>query len=76
MLHTHMHARAHLLSLTLAQPFASVVRLAEIFTLDVMSLFRVDCAIGGANYYTSLFVTTIGLMLFVFAIMLDRMTRV
>ena len=37
---------------TIPEPFATVVRIASILTLDALAVFRMDCVVADTNYYT------------------------
>ena len=57
------------------EPFATVVRLSEIFTLDAFALFRFGCVAGGWNYTTKLYSSTLLTLVFVLSVLLYRMCR-
>ena len=41
------------------EPFATIVRLSEIFTLDAFAVFRVGCVASGFNFITKLYTATL-----------------
>lgn len=60
----------------LPEPFATVIRWADILSLDALAVFRMDCAVAGTNYYTKLFAATLLPLVVVIGVTVDRMGRV
>mmetsp|Transcript_106080 Transcript_106080/g.306893 ORF Transcript_106080/g.306893 Transcript_106080/m.306893 type:complete len:646 (-) Transcript_106080:221-2158(-) len=58
------------------EPFATVVRLCEIFNLDAFAVFRFGCVAGGFNYITKLYTATLSSIAVVIIIFLRRLYKV
>jgi len=58
------------------EPFATVVRLSEIFTLDAFALFRVGCVASGWNYSSKLYTATLSSAMVIITVFIRRLTKV
>ena len=58
------------------EPFATVVRLCEIFNLDAFTVFRVGCVASGFNYITKLYAATLSSIVVVIIIFIRRLYKV